>query len=82
MGYYYPWHVCTVVIPTQYKLFQGINLKKTSHKKESHAHGKHEDGLMDRLLNSSTMRSFELVLTFISIILGLLGTFSLGMSAL
>ena len=58
------------------------NTKKSSHKKESHAHDKHEDGLMDRLLNSSTMRSFELVLTFISIILGLLGTFSLGMSAL
>ncbi|GIT07996.1 MAG: hypothetical protein CM1200mP30_16260 [Pseudomonadota bacterium] len=37
---------------------------------------------MDGLLNSSAIRSFELVLTFISIILGLVGTFSLGMSAL
>ena len=56
--------------------------KKSTHKKESHAKIKHEEGVMDRLLNSSTMRSFELVLTFISIILGLVGTFSLGMSAL
>ena len=58
------------------------NTKKSSHKKESHTHGKHEDGLVDKLLNSSAIRYFELVLTFISIILGLLGTFSLGMSAL
>ena len=58
------------------------NTKKSSHKKESHTHGKHEDGMVDRLLNSSAMRSFELALTFLSIILGLLGTFSLGMSAL
>jgi len=56
--------------------------KKSTHKKESHSHSSHEDGLTERLLNSSTMRSFELVLTVISIILGLAGTFSLGMSAM
>ena len=56
--------------------------KKSTHKKESHTQKKHVEGLMDGLLNSSAIRSFELVLTFISIILGLVGTFSLGMSAL
>ena len=56
--------------------------KKSTHKKESHAHSSHEDGLAEKLFNSSTMRSFELVLTVISIILGLAGTFSLGMSAM
>ena len=55
--------------------------KKSTHKKESHTQKKHVEGLMDGLLNSSAIRSFELVLTFISIILGLVGTFSLGMSA-
>ena len=56
--------------------------KKSTHKKESQTQKKHVEGLMDGLLNSSAIRSFELVLTFISIILGLVGTFSLGMSAL
>ena len=56
--------------------------KTSTNKKVSHTQKKHEEGLMDKLLNSSAIRSFELVLTFISIILGLLGTFSLGMSAL
>ena len=56
--------------------------KKSTHKKESHSHSSHENSLSERLLNSSTMRSFELVLTVISIILGLAGTFSLGMSAM
>ena len=54
--------------------------KKSTNKKESHSHSSHENSLTERLLNSSTMRSFELVLTVISIILGLAGTFSLGMS--
>jgi len=58
------------------------NIKKSSHKKESHKQDNHEDGLFERILNSSAIRSFELALTFLSIILGLLGTFSLGMSAL
>ena len=56
--------------------------KKSTNKKESHSHSSHENSLTERLLNSSTMRSFELVLTVISIILGLAGTFSLGMSAM
>jgi len=56
--------------------------KKSTHKKESHSHSSNEHSLMEGLLNSSTMRSFELVLTVISIILGLAGTFSLGMSAM
>ena len=51
--------------------------KKSSNKKESHEHG-----LTERLLNSSSMRTFELILTVISIVLGLAGTFSLGMSAM
>ena len=58
------------------------NLKKSTHKKVSHAQKTKEGGMMDSLLNSSAIRSFELVLTFISIILGLVGTFSLGMTAL
>ena len=59
------------------------NSKKSSNKKASHhAHDKNVDGLTEKFLNSSVIRSFELVLTFLSIILGLLGTFSLGLSSL
>ena len=56
--------------------------KKSTNKKESHADASHEHALTERLLNSSTMRTFELILTVISIVLGLAGTFSLGMSAM
>ena len=57
--------------------------KKSSPKNESHVQvGPHEDGLVERLLNSSIIRSFELFLTVLSFILGIWGTFSLGMSAM
>ena len=59
------------------------NRKKSSHKKESHVHTHPlEAGLVDRLLNSSLIRSLELALTIISLIAGIWGTFSLGMSAM
>ncbi|MDC0229672.1 hypothetical protein OAK48_01740 [Deltaproteobacteria bacterium] len=53
------------------------NSKKSSNKKEVH-----EDGLTERLLNSSMIRSVELALTIFSIIAGIWGTLSLGLSAL
>jgi hypothetical protein len=56
--------------------------KKSSNKKESHVDASHEHGFTEKLLNSSSMRTFELILTVISIVLGLAGTFSLGMSAM
>ena len=57
--------------------------KKSSHKKETHEHvDPHEDGLAERLLNSSIIRSLELALTIFSIIAGIWGTLSLGMSAM
>ena len=57
--------------------------KKSSLKHESHVQvGPHENGLVERLLNSSIIRSFELFLTVLSFILGIWGTFSLGMSAM
>jgi len=53
--------------------------KKSSQKKESHAHvGPHEGDLVDKLLNSSVIRSLELGLTIFSIIAGIWGTISLG----
>ena len=59
------------------------NSKKSSNKKEAHEHDKpHEDGLAERLLNSSMIRSVELALTIFSIIAGIWGTITLGMSAL
>ena len=59
------------------------NRKKSSHKKESKVHvNPHEDGLMDNLLNSSMIRSLELALSIFSIIAGIWGTITLGMSAL
>ena len=52
--------------------------KKSLHKKEAHAHvGPNEDGLVERLLNSSLIRSLELGLTIFSIIAGIWGTISL-----
>ena len=57
--------------------------KKYSPKNESHVLvGPHEDGLVERLLNSSIIRSLELALSIISIIAGIWGTITLGMSAL
>ena len=59
------------------------NRKKSSNKKETHEHDlKHEDGLVDNLLNSSIIRSLELALSIFSIIAGIWGTITLGMSAL
>ena len=56
---------------------------KASPKNESHVKVKaNEDGLMERILNSSIVRSFELSLTILSFILGIWGTFSLGMSVM
>ena len=57
--------------------------KKSSNKKEAHGHvHPHEDGLVDNILNSSIIRSLELALSIISIIAGIWGTITLGMSAL
>ena len=57
--------------------------KKSSHKNKSHVHvDQHEDGLLEILLNSSLIRSIELALTVFSIIAGIWGTITLGMSAL
>ena len=56
--------------------------KKSSEKQESYLQVKpHEDDLVEGLLNSSKVRSFELLLTVLSFVLALWGTFSLGMSA-
>ena len=56
--------------------------KKSSEKQESYLQVKpHEDDLVEGLLNSSKVRSFELLLTVISFFLALWGTFSLSMSA-
>ena len=63
-------------------------LKKTFHTIKTGKHkGRekvkpHKDGLVEGLLNSSTIRSFELFLTVLSFFLALWGTFSLGMSAM
>jgi len=57
--------------------------KKSLHKKEANEHvNPHEDGLVDNLLNSSLIRSLELALSIFSIIAGIWGTITLGMSAL
>ena len=59
------------------------NSKKSPHKKESHKHVDSQGGdLVDRLLNSSLIRSLELGLTIFSIIAGIWGTLSLGTSAM
>ena len=55
------------------------NSKKSSHKKDSHAHvAPNELGFVDRIMNSSLIRSLELGLTIFSIIAGVWGTISLG----
>ena len=57
--------------------------KKSSNKKEAHEHvALHQDGLVDNLLNSSMIRSLELALSIFSIIAGIWGTITLGMSAM
>ena len=57
--------------------------KKSLHKKEAHEQvDPHENGLVDNLLNSSLIRSLELALSIFSIIAGIWGTITLGMSAL
>jgi len=59
------------------------NSKKSPHKKESHKQVDSQGGdLVDRLLNSSLIRSLELGLTIFSIIAGIWGTLSLGTSAM
>ena len=62
---------------------RAIKTRKKSLKKGSHGHvAPHEDGLVDNLLNSSLIRSLELALSIFSIIAGIWGTITLGMSAL
>ena len=57
--------------------------KKSSHKKESHAHvAPHEEGFAERIMNSSLIRSLELGLTIFSIIAGIWGAITLGTSAM
>ena len=57
--------------------------KKSLNNKEAHGHvDPHGDGLVDNLLNSSIIRSLELALSIFSIIAGIWGTITLGMSAL
>ena len=53
--------------------------KKSSNKKDSHAHdAPHDERFVDRIMNSSLIRSVELSLTIFSIIAGIWGTISLG----
>ena len=53
--------------------------KKSSNKKDSHAHdAPHEERFVDKIMNSSLIRSVELSLTIFSIIAGIWGTISLG----
>ena len=53
--------------------------KKSSNKKDSHAHdAPHEERFVERIMNSSLIRSVELSLTIFSIIAGIWGTISLG----
>ena len=55
------------------------NSKKSSDKKDSHAHdAPHDERFVDRIMNSSLIRSVELGLTIFSIIAGIWGTISLG----
>ena len=59
------------------------NRKTSSNKKAAHGHVEpHGDGLVDNLLNSSIIRSLELALSIFSIIAGIWGTITLGMSAM
>ena len=57
--------------------------KKSSNKKDSHAHeAPHHEGFVDRIMNSSLIRSLELGLTIFSIIAGIWGSITLGTSAM
>ena len=57
--------------------------KKSSNKKDSHAHADpHGNGFVDRIMNSSLIRSLELGLTIFSIIAGIWGSITLGTSAM
>ena len=59
------------------------NTKKSSNKKGSHADKHpHEEGFVDRIMNSSLIRSLELGLTIFSIIAGIWGSITLGPSAM
>ena len=57
-------------------------MKKASVKHETHSHHVQYDGVVDGLLNSSMIRSIELLLTVTSFIGAIWGVISLGMSAI
>ena len=56
--------------------------KKHSEKHESHPHHEEYGGVVEELLNSSIIRSIELILTVTSFFAAIYGTISLGMSAI
>ena len=56
--------------------------KKPSEKHETHSHHEQYDGVVEGLLNSSMIRSIELLLTVTSFIGAIWGTLALGMSAM
>ena len=56
--------------------------KKSSEKHATHLHLEQYGGVVDKLLNSSVLRSIELILTVSSFIGAIWGTLSLGMSAM
>ena len=56
--------------------------KKHSEKHESHPHHEEYGGVVEVLLNSSIIRSIELILTVTSFFAAIYGTISLGMSAM
>ena len=56
--------------------------KKPSEKHETHSHHEQYDGVVEGLLNSSMIRSIELLLTVTSFLGAIWGVVSLGMSAI
>ena len=56
--------------------------KKSSEKHDTHLHLEQYGGVVEKLLNSSVLRSIELLLTVSSFIGAIWGTLSLGMSAM
>ena len=56
--------------------------KKSSEKDDTHLHLEQYGGVVEKLLNSSVLRSIELLLTVSSFIGAIWGTLSLGMSAM
>ena len=56
--------------------------KKSSEKHDTHLHLEQYGGVVEKLLNSSILRSIELILTVSSFIGAIWGTLSLGMSAM